>query len=161
MLLAMRYSSPAMPAISRHLFIVLPSSDAVPALGSPGLSGLLGRTALEQPRLSLLERGDVAAAVVKQGARRLHAAAPRHLYLEPDALALAARLELRDPRVPLGERAFVLGSASAYRPRRRLLPRPRLRVFARPSPDVFRRAIYITSNQGHRSIQGREMKSAP
>lgn len=45
MLLTIGYSSSAMPAISRHRFIVFPSSDAAPALGRLVFPACLGAPA--------------------------------------------------------------------------------------------------------------------
>ena len=83
-----------MPAISRHRFIVLPSSDAAPRVGEAGLAALPMDGAIEQPRLGLLQLGDVPAVLVENGAGGPHVARTGHRELELDALLLALAPQL-------------------------------------------------------------------
>ena len=89
MLLAICYFTSAMPAISCHRFIVLPSSDAASRVEKAGLAALPGSSSPEQPRLGLLQLGDVPAVLAEKDAGAPHVSRVGHHELELNALPLA------------------------------------------------------------------------
>ena len=145
----MGYSSSSRPAISRRRLMSLLSAFAAPA-GSSRWSLPAGLGAREQPRLCLLELGDVAAVLGEKGACRRHAAGAGKPQLEAHALLVGGCLELLDlPCERLTRRS------STPRP-----PAPPARRFsgrARPAPRGSPRrwepclpASLLAASAGHR-----------